>query len=153
VKQGKGITPQSSEATEALLLDKTLECLGQRKGRKGSSSELWPLITIDYHTNVIGGVSFSKHFDYLLATGADDSLLCQWDIRASETPISVTTAHDGHVNSVSFCPANEYLLVSGGSDKKAKVWDTRNLQTPLHVLEAHTQVIIVFVEFGFAFSV
>jgi len=77
-----------------------------------------------------------------MVSGADDSLVCQWDLRESSIPASVTLAHDGHVNSVAYSPNEAHLLLTGGSDRKAKVWDTRNLQSPVHILQAHSQEVL-----------
>ena len=73
--------------------------------------------------------------EYIVFTGADDSLLKAWDLRASTlNPFSVNRSHKAGVCSI--VPLqHRNLLVTGSYDANLRIFDFRNLSLPINTVK------------------
>lgn len=63
----------------------------------------------------------------LLVTGNADRTVCLWDMRESNTIISLTlTGHTSSVSSVAAHPTSPLLLCSASYDSTVRIWDARS---------------------------
>jgi WD40 repeat protein len=93
----------------------TLEHRWRAHTQRGSSSpaEVWIAF-------------FNKHSPNILVSGADDSLLKGWDLRAgTTTPIFTSRQHGMGVTAGEWHPCCEHTFASGSYDEAVRIWDVR----------------------------
>jgi histone-binding protein RBBP4 len=72
-----------------------------------------------------------------IASGADDALICVWDVNNAE-PVVRLVGHSKPVESISWSFDNTTLL-SGSDDRRILLWDTRNPGKPvLEKIDGHS---------------
>lgn len=112
-----------------------------------------PQVRLAGHTQEGYGVAWSPVSRGLLASGADDALVCVWDVNAAasgggtaatgssgggltergrggQPPLSTYRGHAGVVEDVAFHPSLPYTVASVGDDRSLRVWDTRSPAAP-----------------------
>jgi WD40 repeat protein len=93
----------------------TLERKWRAHTQRGSSSpaEVWIAF-------------FNKHSPNMVVSGADDSLMKGWDLRAGTgTAIFTSRQHDMGVTSGEWHPSCEHTFASGSYDESVRIWDVR----------------------------
>ena len=88
------------------------------------------------------GLDWSPVTAGLIASGADDQIVCVWDInrtphRTTVTPIKQFRKHTSIVSDVSWSSHSPHILASCGDDKLLLLWDTRQ-SDPTHTITAHS---------------
>lgn len=59
----------------------------------------------------------------LVATGADDSTFCTWDLRKMNNSINSSDWHRGPITSIEWSPHDSDVLVVSGEDNQITLWD------------------------------
>jgi diphthine methyl ester acylhydrolase len=93
----------------------TLERRWRAHTQRGSSSpaEVWIAF-------------FNKHSPNMVVSGADDSLMKGWDLRAGTgTAIFTSRQHDMGVTAGEWHPSCEHTFASGSYDEHVRIWDVR----------------------------
>jgi len=99
------------------------------------------------HTTEGYGLAWSPLKPGTLLSGADDALICMWDVdgtqrNASEVQATQTfKGHTANVEDVAFHPHNADFFGSVGDDKKLLIWDMRKPNTPAQNVDAHDDVV------------
>lgn len=105
-----------------------------------------PQLRLRGHKKEGYGVSWNKREQGLLASGAEDKLICTWDIQTPNIrgggyldPVCVYEGHTEVVEDVSWHTFHANVFGSVGDDRKLLLWDTRenDRKKPLHKVEAH----------------
>jgi histone-binding protein RBBP4 len=105
---------------------------------KVSMDDFEPIVELDGHSKSGWGLDWSKLNEGSLVTGADDDLICVWDIhnmtsrsKGSETasvkPVHSISGHQGNVNDVAWSCCEADLFASVSDDMTLCVWDKRAL--------------------------
>lgn len=121
-----------------------------------------PQVRLAGHTQEGYGVAWSPVARGLLASGADDALVCVWDVaaaasgggapvagaaaaaagtergRGGQPPLSTYRGHTGVVEDVAFHPLHPHTVASVGDDRSLRVWDTRSPAAPAPLPGANT---------------
>jgi diphthine methyl ester acylhydrolase len=93
----------------------TLERRWRAHTQRGSSSpaEVWTAF-------------FNKHSPNIVISGADDSLMKGWDLRAgTATAVFTSRQHDMGVTAGEWHPSCEHTFASGSYDESVRIWDVR----------------------------
>lgn len=105
-----------------------------------------PDIRLKGHAGEGYGMSWNTNKSGHLITGADDMLICHWDISAftkesrQMQALRTYRAHTSVVEDVAWHTMHENIFGSVGDDRKLLLWDTRSASTtkPQHsVVDAH----------------
>lgn len=92
------------------------------------------------------GVSWNTRDEGKLVSGAEDKMICMWDIQApnvkgggSLDPISIYEGHTEVVEDVAWHMHHKTVFGSVGDDRKLMIWDTRekDRKKPMHKVDAH----------------
>ncbi|EIW75622.1 WD40 repeat-like protein [Coniophora puteana RWD-64-598 SS2] len=75
-----------------------------------------------------------------LASGAEDGIICIWDLQCEDTITKRLFGHDGRVRAVKFTP-DSTRLVSGGDDETIRVWDVQS-GASLQVWNPHDRPVV-----------
>ncbi|KAJ3299709.1 Chromatin assembly complex, subunit 3, partial [Blyttiomyces sp. JEL0837] len=108
-----------------------------------------PEIKLVGHTSEGYGISWHPRKDGLIISGAEDTTICFWDIKASTKekkelePLRIFTGHSAWVEDVAWHELNENIFASVGDDKRLLIWDTRNASNSkaLNQVDAHSMEI------------
>jgi histone-binding protein RBBP4 len=118
-------------------------CLWDIKGYKKDQSSIKPVRRFNFHSGIVGGISWLPQSPSVFGSCSDDKLVAIWDIRKSDpNPVFKTEAHKSEVNVIQFNPFGEFLFATGGNDGIVRLWDLRNINLPLHDLEGHTDSVV-----------
>lgn len=90
------------------------------------------------HQQEICGVRVSPD-GQKIATGGNDNVVCVWDLRMLEQPISRFTEHLAAVKGLVWLNNSRLLTGGGTADRTLKLWDT-STNTSLHTLQTGSQV-------------
>ncbi|KAI9136078.1 Rbap46 polypeptide [Paraphysoderma sedebokerense] len=104
-----------------------------------------PQLILKGHKSEGYGLSWSTHKRGHIISGADDHLICYWDIERvtkGEKEIQALATYTGHsaiVADVQWYKHHESIFGSVGDDHKLMIWDSRKSShsTPVHSIEAH----------------
>ena len=89
------------------------------------------------------GLAWSPLKAGALLSGADDHLVCSWDVGSAShgarelQPLSTFRGHTGSVGDVAWHPHNDHFFGSVGDDKLLLMWDARQSASPTQRVEAH----------------
>eukprot|EP00511_Aplanochytrium_stocchinoi_P002955 CAMPEP_0204824780 /NCGR_PEP_ID=MMETSP1346-20131115/2764_1 /ASSEMBLY_ACC=CAM_ASM_000771 /TAXON_ID=215587 /ORGANISM="Aplanochytrium stocchinoi, Strain GSBS06" /LENGTH=450 /DNA_ID=CAMNT_0051952115 /DNA_START=163 /DNA_END=1515 /DNA_ORIENTATION=- len=92
------------------------------------------------------GIDWSPKLKGHILSGADDGLVCRWDINGKTdknsnlNPLKSFTAHDGVVDDVQWHQHHSELFGSVGDDQMLYIWDTRSDESKKasHSVHAHS---------------
>lgn len=105
-----------------------------------------PQLRLRGHKKEGYGVSWSPQEEGKLVSGAEDKLICTWDIQSSNIrgggflePVCTYEGHTDVVEDVAWHVFHSNIFASSGDDRKLLIWDTRekDRKKPLHKIEAH----------------
>lgn len=105
-----------------------------------------PQLRLKGHRKEGYGLSWNNLDHGKLVSGAEDKLICTWDIKAphikgggSLDPTCIYEAHTAVVEDVSWHMFHSSIFASVGDDRKLLIWDTRekDRKKPLHKIDAH----------------
>lgn len=105
-----------------------------------------PQLRLRGHKKEGYGVSWNLREEGRLASGAEDKLICTWDIQAPNIrgggyldPLCVYEGHTEVVEDVAWHTFHANIFGSVGDDRKLLLWDTRekDRKKPLHKIDAH----------------
>ena len=106
---------------------------------------------LSYHTREVCGLKWSSNGRFL-ASGADDCLVCIWDISASSLspashsssmqPFKVLREHKAAVKAIDWCSWQNNLLATGGgkADGTIKIWNVYNENNQIKNIETNSQI-------------
>ena len=95
--------------------------------------EIYPLYTLEGHTDAVVSVAFDPS-GQRLASGSYDQTIRLWAVDSGKL-LHVLQGHKYSVNSVAFDPEGQ-LLASAGGDRTVRLWDVASGQI-LQVLQGH----------------
>eukprot|EP00759_Apiculatamorpha_spiralis_P027591 PhF_6_TR30385/c0_g1_i1/m.44538/K10752/RBBP4, HAT2, CAF1, MIS16; histone-binding protein RBBP4 len=107
--------------------------------RRKAIADTWtptPDMKLKGHRKEGVALSWSPVEEWTLASGAEDHLVCYYDLEANAdeigcsgseiiNPVRTYSGHKDAVQSVSWHHTHHYVLASGGDDKCMILWDTR----------------------------
>jgi len=102
-----------------------------------------PQLRLTGHRKEGYGLSWSPLKEGYLASGAEDKVICIWDVNSKSStnslqPLHTIQGHEAEVEDVSWNPHHEFFLGSVGDDKAVNVWDIRSLtKSSLKIENAH----------------
>lgn len=105
-----------------------------------------PQLRLKGHKKEGYGVSWNLQDEGKLVSGAEDKLVCTWDIQspnikggASLEPTCIYEGHTEVVEDVAWHTFHSSVFGSVGDDRKLLIWDTRekDRKKPLHKVDAH----------------
>lgn len=106
-------------------------------------SSLPPQSTLLGHTREGYGLAWSPISEGYLASGAEDHVVCVWNIAGGSLtiePLRSLRAHTNIVEDVAWSSFDGNILASVGDDNKMILWDIRS-EHPTHLIDAHAQEI------------
>lgn len=105
-----------------------------------------PQLRLKGHTKEGYGLSWNPRDEGKLISGAEDKIICMWDIQASDIRnggnLESLSQYEGHtevVEDVAWHTHHKSVFGSVGDDRKLMIWDTRekDRKKPLHKVDAH----------------
>lgn len=105
-----------------------------------------PQLRLRGHKKEGYGVSWNSRDEGKLVSGAEDKLICMWDIQSQNVkaggsldPINVYEGHTEVVEDVAWHMHHNSMFGSVGDDRKLMIWDTRekDRKKPMHKVDAH----------------
>ena len=105
-----------------------------------------PQLRLKGHKKEGYGVAWNLRDEGKLVSGAEDKLICTWDIQSSTIktggtldPLCTYEAHTDVVEDVDWHGFHGNIFASAGDDRKLMIWDTRekDRKKPLHKIDAH----------------
>lgn len=103
-----------------------------------------PELRLKGHTKEGYGLDWNPRREGQLLSGAEDSLICLWDLEGivkERQVVEATTSFAGHksiVEDVAWHRTNEAYFGSVGDDKQLMIWDTRAAKEPQQTVVAHS---------------
>lgn len=111
-----------------------------------SDGKCMPQLRLKGHTKEGYGLSWNPRDEGKLISGAEDKVICMWDIQASDIRnggnLESLNQYEGHtevVEDVAWHTHHKSVFGSVGDDRKLMIWDTRekDRKKPLHKVDAH----------------
>lgn len=111
-----------------------------------SDGKCMPQLRLKGHTKEGYGLSWNPRDEGKLISGAEDKIICMWDIQASDIRnggnLESLSQYEGHtevVEDVAWHTHHKSVFGSVGDDRKLMIWDTRekDRKKPLHKVDAH----------------
>jgi len=136
--QNPNLIATKTAGTDVFVFDRT-----KHPSKPAKNGVCQPDLKLQGHQKEGYGLSWSPLLEGHLLSGADDKLVCHWDVRSSKSnavqPLATYSGHTDVVEDVAWHYHHDTLFGSCGDDKLALVWDTRsaNRNKSTHVIEAH----------------
>lgn len=128
-------------ATKAVTGVVNIYDLNKHEPVPADSKPAAPELELVGHTKEGYGLSWNRNKSGWLLSGADDQVVCLWDITGGSGELRPTQTFTGHtdvVEDVCWHNFNEHFFGSVGDDKMLHIWDTRKGDEAAHSIEAHS---------------
>ncbi|CDU17270.1 hypothetical protein YYC_05419 [Plasmodium yoelii 17X] len=75
------------------------------------------------HSSDVNVITWNENFEFLLASGGDDSVVKIWDIRNTSKNVASLNFHKDSITSISWDSKDTYVLLTSSLDNSISVWD------------------------------
>ncbi|VTZ68109.1 ribosome assembly protein RRB1, putative [Plasmodium chabaudi chabaudi] len=75
------------------------------------------------HSSDVNVITWNENFEFLLASGGDDSLVKIWDIRNTSKNVASLNFHKDSITSISWDSKDTYVVLASSLDNSISVWD------------------------------
>jgi len=137
--QNPNVIATKTPSEEVFIFDRT-----KHESKPAETAKCTPQLRLVGHEKEGYGLAWSSHREGHLISGAEDRLICLWDIGAGsssrETEVKALSIFRGHtdvVEDVAWHPEDPNVFYSCGDDHKIMVWDTRTASKPVQVVTGH----------------
>eukprot|EP00658_Telonema_sp_P-2_P041939 TRINITY_DN3004_c0_g2_i14.p1 TRINITY_DN3004_c0_g2~~TRINITY_DN3004_c0_g2_i14.p1 ORF type:complete len:380 (+),score=118.76 TRINITY_DN3004_c0_g2_i14:91-1230(+) len=115
--------------------------LDKHEANPASTKPATPEMELVGHTKEGYGISWNRNKPGHVLSGADDQIICLWDVTNGSGEVKTLSTFTGHtdvVEDVDWHNFNESIFGSVGDDKQLRIWDHRKGNEAVHCIAAHS---------------